>query len=156
MLEIHNQDIFKIAHGHDEAICITTNGICKKDGSAVMGKGIAKTADDYFHISGKLGEYLTKYGNRAFDMGFYSAFGQDEHHVLTFPTKMDWRNDSNINLIVTSAEQIIRICDARGINKCYLPPVGCANGHLNYEALVQPVLSNILDDRFIVIVGYGI
>jgi hypothetical protein len=154
MLEIYNKDIFKIASGTNEAICITTNGMIKNNGNAVMGKGIALTADNYFHISKKLGEYLNKYGNRAFDMGFYSAFSQEPHHVLTFPTKHDWRYNSDINLIKTSAEQIVRICDARNITKCYLPPVGCANGHLDYEKTVKPVLSNILDDRFIVIIGY--
>jgi hypothetical protein len=154
MLEIENQDIFQIASGLNEAICVTTNGIRKKDGKAVMGKGIAKTADDYFNISPKLGEYLEKYGNRAFDMGLFAAFKQEPHHVLTFPTKHDWRNDSDIELIKTSAEQIMRICDARNITKCYLPPVGCANGHLDYEKTVKPVLSKILDDRFILIKNY--
>lgn len=154
MLEILNNDfsyIFRIAHGPNEAICITTNGIIKKNGSAVMGKGIAKTADDYFHISPKLGEYLSKYGNRAFDIGFFAAFGQEPHHVLTFPTKHDWKNDSDINLIRTSAEQIVRICNARNINVCYLPEPGCTNGHLNYEQQVRPILSQILDNRFIII-----
>lgn len=154
MLEISNQDIFQIASGSNEAICITTNGITKSNGDAVMGKGIALTANNYFHISKKLGEYLIKYGNRAFDMGFFAAFNQAPHHVLTFPTKHDWRYNSDINLIKTSAEQIVRICDARSITKCYLPPVGCANGHLDYEKTVKPVLEEILDDRFVVILGY--
>lgn len=156
MIEIKNKDIFRMASGQNEAICITTNGITKNDGSAVMGRGIAKTADDLFHISPKLGEYLTKYGNRAFDMGLFSVDNIQPYHILTFPTKRNWRDDSDINLIKTSIEQIIRICDARNINKCYLPPVGCANGHLNYEVTVKPLLELMLDDRFIVITEYGI
>lgn len=143
--------IFRVANGPNEAICITTNGMIKTNGHAVMGKGIAKAADDYFKISSKLGEYLKKYGNRAFDMGFFSAYGQVPHHVLTFPTKHDWRNDSDINLIRTSAEQIVRICNARNINFCYLPEPGCTNGHLNYETQVKPILESILDNRFVVV-----
>lgn len=154
MLEIENEDIFKIAKGQNEAICITTNGMIKTNKHAVMGKGIAKTADNLFHISQKLGEYLERYGNRAFDMGFFAANNQEPHHVLTFPTKHDWRNDSDIKLIEESAKQIVRICDARNITKCYLPPVGCANGHLDYEKQVKPVLEKILDDRFIIITKY--
>ncbi len=153
MLETKNIDIFSIANGPNTAICITTNGMIKKDGRAVMGKGIAKVADNYFNISGLLGIYLSKYGNRAFDMGLYSFNGCNPYHVLTFPTKHDWRNDSDINLIKTSAEQIDRICKARGIDKCFLPPVGCANGHLNYDD-VRQILMPILDDRYIIITEY--
>lgn len=151
MKEIFNEDIFMIASGKNEAICITTNGMCKKDGTAVMGKGIAKSADDLYHVSEKLGIYLKKYGNRAFDLGLYSAYGQIEHHVLTFPTKNDWRYNSDINLIKKSAEEIVRICDGRGIDKCYLPPVGCTNGKLDYEKDVKPAIKDILDDRFVII-----
>ena len=151
MKEIFDKDIFMIASGQSEAICITTNGMCKKDGTAVMGKGIAKDANELYGISEKLGVYLTKYGNRAFDMGLYSAYGQVEHHVLTFPTKHDWRDNSDIFLIKKSAEEIVRICDARGINKIYLPPVGCTNGKLDYNTVVKPAIKDILDDRFVVI-----
>ena len=140
MLEIYNQDIFKIANSSNEAICITTNGLCKSNGDAVMGKGIAKTANDYFHLSTRLGEYLRTYGNRAFDMGLFSFNNNEPYHVLTFPTKHHWKYPSDINLIKTSAEQIVQICDKRGITKCYLPPVGCANGKLDYETVVKPVL----------------
>ena len=45
-----------------EAMCVTTNGIVKADGHAVMGAGIAKQANDYFHLSEKLGGYLKQYG----------------------------------------------------------------------------------------------
>ena len=153
MLEIYNKDIFKIASGKNEAICITTNGVIKNNNHAVMGKGIALTANNYFKISKLLGTYLKKYGNRAFDMGLYAAFGQEPHHVLTFPTKRDWKEDSDINLIKTSCEQLIRICDAKNITKIYLPKPGCENGHLDYEKTVKPVISKILDDRFICIIN---
>ena len=155
MREIFNVNIFTIAHGRDNAICITTNGKIKKDGKAVMGRGIAKTANDYFSISDKLAKYLGLYGNRVFDMGLYRFNGCDPYHVITFPTKHDWRDDSDIELIKTSAEQLKVLCDKRGITTCYLPPVGCANGHLDYEKQVKPIIEGILDDRFIVILGYG-
>ena len=37
-----------------------------------------------------------------------------------------------------------------GIFKCYLTPPGCGCGNLNYEQLVKPWISMILDDRFVV------
>lgn len=64
MLElIGPYDIFRLAHP-GEAICVTTNGIVKKDGSAVMGKGIALSANRLFNLSPLLGVYLRKFGNR--------------------------------------------------------------------------------------------
>lgn len=152
MREIYNRDIFTIASGSDEAICIPTNGVCKKDGSAVMGKGIAKDANELYQLSTKLGKYIRKYGNRAFDMGLFSAYGQDEHHVLTFPIKNKWWDNSDINIIKKSADEVIKICNARKIKRCYLPMVGCIEGKLDYDGIVRPVLANVLDDRFIVIV----
>lgn len=151
MKEIVNKNFFLLASGEKEAICISTNGVCKKDGSAVMGKGTAKMANELYHISDKLGQYLRMYGNRAFDLGLYSGYGEKDHHVLTFPTKYKWWDDSNIKLIKKSAEEISKICDARNINKCFLPPVGCINGNLDYEGIVKPVISRILDDRFIIV-----
>lgn len=130
----------------DGAIVITTNGIIRKNGRAVMGAGIAKaTRDRYTDIDLKLGKYLSKYGNRAFYMGKY-----DDQIVLTFPTKHDWKDKSDIELIKTSAEQIVAICDKWHIEKVYLPRPGCSNGGLKWED-VKSVIEPILDDRFIVI-----
>lgn len=41
-------DIFALPKHHMEAVCITTNGIVKKNGCAVMGAGIAKEANMRF------------------------------------------------------------------------------------------------------------
>lgn len=139
-----------------EAMCVTTNGIVKADGHAVMGAGIAKQANDYFHLSEKLGGYLKQYGNRAFNLGVY----QRSHvnlpapiyfNVFTLPTKHHWKEDSDITLICKSCEQLVEMCDKFGITKCYLTPPGCGCGNLSYENLVRPWISMILDDRFIVV-----
>ena len=111
-----------------------------------MGAGIAKEAVNRCKgIDKKLGMYLTRYGNRAFYMGEYNGY-----IVLTFPTKNDWRNPTDIDLIKTSAKQIVEICDKWGIEKCYLPRPGCSNGGLSWE-FVKDNISNILNDRFIVV-----
>lgn len=151
MKEVYNKNIFLMASGKDEAICIDTNYSCKKDGHAVMGKGYCKKANELYNLSEKLGQYLKMYGNRAFDLGLYSGYGEDVHHVLTFPTKNKWWEKNDINLIKKSAEQIIRICNARQIKKCYLPPVGTMNNGFDYDSIIKPIISNILDDRFIIV-----
>ena len=152
MLELKgNYDIFNLPQ-EGEAMCVTTNGIVKSNGHAVMGAGIAKTANEKFHLSEKLGSYLTKYGNRAFNLGKYKRLSNNATFmVLSFPTKHNWRDDSDINLIMKSCEELMRICDKWNITKCYITPPGCACGRLDYESAVKPCISQILDDRFIVV-----
>ena len=133
-----------------EAVGITTNGITDKNGNAVMGRGIALQAKNLFHCEAKLGQYLKTYGNRCFNLGQYKR-GNEIFTLFSFPTKHHWKEDSDITLICKSAEQIMQMCDKFGITKCYLPPVGCGNGNLNWKTTVEPWLSMILDDRFIIV-----
>ena len=70
--------------GKVDAICITTNGFIKRDGSCPMGRGIAKEAlNRYPGIDKKLGSYLSQWGNRPFkliqDQGTW---------IVSFPTKL--------------------------------------------------------------------
>jgi hypothetical protein len=144
-----NMDIFYLPNT-SEAVCITTNGITDKYGNAVMGKGIALQAKNLFHCEKLLGSYLKQYGNRCFNLGQYKR-DNEIFNLFSFPTKHHWKDISDITLICTSAEQIIQMCDKFNITKCYLPLVGCGAGGLNWEVTVEPWLSNILDDRFIIV-----
>lgn len=137
-----------ITHDGSEAVCVTTNGMVKKDGHAVMGKGIAKEADDRYACSKQLGILLQQNGNHAYPLTMVA----EGFYLLSFPTKYDWRDNSDINLIAQSAKEIVRLCSMLGIKRCYLPKPGCANGRLNWENQVYPVIANILDDRFTVVI----
>lgn len=139
-----------------EAMCVTTNGIVKQNGEAVMGAGIAKQVNDYFHVANLLGKYINEYGNRAFNLGVYSRQYLNDvvyFRLFTLPTKHHFRLDSDINLIVKSCEQLVEMCTKFNINKCYLTPPGCGCGNLDYESIVKPWISQILDDRFIVVLS---
>lgn len=154
MLEFHTStNIFWLPQGNTEAVAFTTNGIIRKDGRAVVGKGIAKEANELFHIDQKLAQFLGQYGNRAFNLGRYrNNNGSNTVFTLfTFPTKHHWKDDSDITLICKSAEQLMQMCDKFRIAKCYIPPVGCGCGNLNWENTVKPWLSQILDDRFVAV-----
>jgi len=145
-------DIFELPKNHNEAVCITTNGIVKTNGCAVMGAGIAKQANMSFNgLARDLGALLSQYGNRAYDMGLRKDNVSGKWiRIITFPTKHHWRDKSDLELIRTSAEQLIDICEGRGITICYLTRPGCANGGLDWESQVKPLLEGILDDRFVI------
>ena len=144
-----NKDIFYLAM-NNEAVCVTTNGQVNKNGEAVMGKGIALEAKNLFHCEKLLGQYIKTYGNRAFNLGRYQRDNQI-FTLFSFPTKRHWKDCSDITLIVHSAEQLVEMCDKFNITKCYLPLVGCGAGELNWDVTVYPWLSEILDDRFVVV-----
>lgn len=144
-------DIYNLPQGPNEILCITTNGVIKKDGSAVMGKGIALTADERFGISADLGRLLKEYKNHVFDMGMRtdSKTGR-QVHIVTFPTKHHWKDDSDINLVKQSIQELVELCDRKGYTKCYTTAPGCALGHLDWETQVKPLMDAAMDDRFIV------
>lgn len=148
----NTSDIFELPKNHMEAVCITTNGVVKKNGCAVMGAGIAKQASVRFSgLARNLGDRLTQYGNQAYNMGLYKDNITGKWtRLITFPTKHHWRDKSDLELIEMSAKQIVDICDRRGITTCYLPRPGCANGGLDWNSQVKPLIDRILDDRFVI------
>lgn len=156
MIEVQNSgSLFDLPQHECEAAAITTNGIVSKAGLAIMGKGQAlEAAKRYSGLSAKLGEYLQRYGNRAFYMGTYPDRGHLTS-LVTFPTKHHYRNNSDLDLITASAQQVKQIADKFKLTKVYLPPVGCGLGKLDYEKQVRSILQKYLnDDRFVVVLGY--
>lgn len=124
-------------------VCITTNGIIKKNGQLVMGAGIALQAKMQFpNLPYKLANLVRDYGNHVFYL--------DEENLFSFPTKNDWRDKSDIDLITNSCMQLVGLSTKFGFTQVYLPKPGCANGQLSWPA-VDKVISEILDDRFVVV-----
>jgi hypothetical protein len=127
-------------------IVIPTNGVVKKDGTAVMGAGLAKellrVQDPEFHFW--LGKTITKHGNH--------TFLNNEEDIFAFPTKHHWRNKSDLDLIRRSARELVYLSHVATRGKIYLPRVGCGLGGLDWESEVKPILAEILtEDRFVVV-----
>lgn len=137
----------------NDTICATTNGETRKNsGNAVMGRGSAKVFRDEFKVDKLLGEYLIKYGNRAFFLGNHSYTNKHgttkQIFLATFPTKHSWRDMSDIGLIEASAIQIKKIADKFNLKRIYIPIPGCANGQLKWSDVKDKL--SILDERFII------
>ena len=134
-----------------------SNGIIRKGGLAVMGAGIAKYArDNLAGIDAVLGSMLTKYGNHAYFLGSFTDMHRQikslapSIFVVSMPTKNDWRDPSDINLIKQSAHELMALADRNNLRKLYLPAPGCSNGRLDYISDVRSAISGILDNRFTV------
>lgn len=152
----YDENIFLLPDGPEAAV-VTTNSMVKSNGHAVMGAGIAKYARDAFDgFAELLGQLLKKYGNRAYFMGSW----HDAHRaaaglspsvfVATMPTKRDWRDKSDPELIRKSAIELSAIAVRNNLRQLYLPAPGCSNGGLDYATQVRPVISQVMDDRFTV------
>ena len=122
---------------------ITTNGVVKNNGEAVMGRGCALEAAQRFPgIARTLGILLNSMGNHVHEL---------KPNLWTFPTKHDWRDPSSISLIKRSAEELVTKADADpSIKSVLIPRPGVGNGQLNWPD-VKAVIEHILDDRFTII-----
>ena len=144
---VSTSDIFSLLKSGD-ALTVPTNGMVKVDGSLVMGAGFAKQMND--KTNGELAKYLgTKVlseGNIVHYAGMYKGV-----YLFSFPTKSDWKNNSDIKLIEKSAIRLYSmLSDNDKINKIYMPFPGIGKGNLR-EDVVLEVLENILDTRFILV-----
>lgn len=148
MKTIHvKTNIFDMPANHTEAVCITTNGMIKSFGRAVMGAGIAKEANNRYQLDHELANHLVKAGNVPC---LFEKSGNNGCFLISFPTKHDWRDKSDISLIRRSAILLSELCDRHQITKCYLTPPGCGCGNLDWKD-VEPAISDVLDDRFIIL-----
>jgi len=147
-------DIWKF-HAEGNWIVITTNGIVKSNGEAVMGKGIALQAKQRFPVLPKrLGELLKHGGNHV-----YIMWGLG---LITLPTKNHWRDLSIPTLIERGCEELQSARHridrsqkdigpgSRQLETIYMVRPGCSNGGLDWKN-VKPILEKYLDDRFVVV-----
>lgn len=129
-----------------EAMCITTNGMIKKNGLAVMGAGVAKIASDkYPELSKHLAECIKLNGHKVQIIEWVNSLA-----IISFPTKYNFWDKSDINLIEKSSWQLKELTDHHGWKRVVVPRPGCHNGGLKWEN-VKITIEKILDDRFYLI-----
>lgn len=113
---------------------ITTNGYVKNDGTAVMGRGVAKIAAIISpRLPSILGDLLLSYGNKPYILpgGF-----------VTLPVKHKWDEKADLDLIRDSLDGLWFLMRMYNRNKrMYLPRPGCGNGQLSWD-VVKPVVEN--------------
>lgn len=131
------------------ARCITTNGIVKSNGEAVMGAGVALSAKQrYPDLPRVLGRLIRQFGNHVHYVGY-----RDNVHLYSFPTKNDWRDPSDPELIERSARELrgILLPDLERIHPVVMTRPGCGNGGLDWAA-VRPIMEKELpEDEFVIV-----
>lgn len=123
-------------------IIIPTNGIVKKNGECVMGKGLAKQAKERFPALPKeLGSDIRKFGNLPFCYGSYE--------IITCPVKYNWKEQANLSLIEKSIRLIIKLTSLSD-DILVFPKIGCGCGGLDWKN-VAPILDKYLDEKCIIV-----
>lgn len=134
-----------------DAVCITTNGMVNSQGFAVMGAGVALSAKIRWpELPNNLGIFLQREGNKVHILTGEVRSSTSTLYVLSFPTKHDWKDPSDINLITKSCLELRELADKKGWKDILLPPPGCGMGGLRWHDVKQ-VIEPMLDDRFTVV-----
>lgn len=169
MINECRRDVFA-AIGKADAICITTNGFVRKDGGAVMGSGVARTArEKYSGIERDLGDTISQNGNIAAKLrqvegtwivsfptkGISGTCNEDKSNIVPHRRAFFSPGDkvpgfwlvSDLDIIEMSAMQLRKMADGHDWNLVALVRPGCQNGCLDWRE-VKPILEKYLDERF--------
>lgn len=129
-----------------DAICITTNMNIKKNKRAVMGAGIARLfSDKVNNLDLIMAKSLIQYGHVCRILTKHNNIS-----LISFPTKYNWYDKSDLSLIRQSALELMDIVSNNNFKRVLLPKPGCSNGGLNWDN-VESMLIDILDDRIHII-----
>lgn len=69
-----------------------------------------------------------------------------DQQVLLLPTKMHWKDDSEIEYIESALEYLAENYEVLGITELALPAIGCGLGKLDYTNEVRPLIEKHLGD----------
>lgn len=131
-----------------DAKCITTNGVTRKDGAAVMGRGVAlQCKQRYPGIEFEFGRRIREANNHVTIIGREAI--AERFPLIVFPVKHRWDQAADLALIERSAHELVRLVSNRW-KVITLPRPGCGNGQRSWEE-VRPIIEPILDDRFVVV-----
>ena len=144
-------------------LCITTNGVVKRDGSGVMGAGCALEATELMPgIQFELGEAIRTYGNNVCWLRERKVF-QGTQDIIAFPVKHVWWSKANLKLIRRSCKELYTVwketCLERELEglepiSVLLPRPGCGNGGRDWKTEVKPILEELLPGPYFKIIHY--
>ncbi len=122
MIEYIEGDIF---NSPAQVLVNTVNTI------GVMGKGLALSFKKRYP---KMYEHYKKACEKhQFGIGKLMLYYAPDHWILSFPTKINWRNPSKIEYIEEGLKKFVNTYAEKGITSIAFPKLGCGNGELNWH-----------------------
>ncbi len=111
----------------------------------VMGKGIAKQFKDMYPDNYKRYKYACDKNLVQTGALFITLDHTSNKTIINLPTKQDWKNPSEIEWIIEGLRALREFLQNMNMSVA-LPPLGCGNGGLDWEAQVHPLVIEILGD----------
>ena len=109
----------------------------------VMGKGLAlEFKNRYPAMFDKYKSFCDKGVFKPGVLWIYKA--EDGKWILNFPTKVDWRNPSELSYIEEGLKKFVEIWKEKGITSIAFPLLGCTNGGLDPN-IVIPLMEKYLN-----------
>ena len=125
---------------------ITTNGSLKRNGEAIMGRGVAyEAAYRYPNLPEMLGRKILEAGNKVhmFNLGIGKM-------IITFPVKYQYFMRADLDLISRSVDELRSLAEIDSTFKFYLPRPGCGNGKRDWINEIKPIVERLPDNVIIV------
>lgn len=108
----------------------------------VMGKGLAlEFKNRYPAMFDKYKSFCDKGVFKPGVLWIYKA--EDGKWVLNFPTKVDWKNPSELSYIEDGLKKFVEIWKEKGITSVAFPLLGCNNGGLDPDVVI-PLMEKYL------------
>lgn len=127
-----------VARGFSACVVIPTNMDVRRDGTAVMGAGLALQAANRFPGLDAL------YGRHLAAREPVTIFRSDDARraLLLVPTKLHWADRASLELIEASAFAIAKA--AAEFDFVLVPRIGAGLGKLSWQHQVRPILERAL------------
>ena len=105
-------------------------------------------------------EYQKLCEQKKFNIGNLWIYKTPNKWILNFPTKEHWRNPSRFEYIEAGLKKLVSTYSNLGITSIAFPLLGCGNGELNWDKVVQPLMTKYLSmlpiDIFIHECSFGV
>lgn len=109
----------------------------------VMGKGLAlEFKNRYPAMFDKYKSFCDKGVFKPGVLWIYKA--EDGKWILNFPTKVDWKNPSELSYIREGLKKFVEIWEEKGIKSIAFPLLGCKNGGLDPDDVI-PLMERYLN-----------
>jgi O-acetyl-ADP-ribose deacetylase (regulator of RNase III) len=118
----------------------------------VMGKGIARTFKDVYPEMFRQYQQLCE--RKQLHIGGPWLYKTEHKWILNFPTKTHWRQPSKPEYVEQGLKTFVSTYAVQGITSIAFPKLGCGNGELDWDGVVQPMMIEYLENLAIDIFVY--
>lgn len=140
-------DIF-LDSAEGDVVCIPVNTV------GTAGKGLALHMRLNYPETYK--KYLKACKRGRIATGEPTVVYENGRRLALVPTKYEWRNPSDPQLIEISLVRLKKYLKDNGIENCHIPRLGCGEttGRLDYESVVKPLIRKVFANSGIRVTVY--